>query len=297
MKNALFFPVVLLLFFSCKKEKLVNEASGSFYTLCYNVAGLPEIISGSSPETYTSLISPLLNNFDIVHVQEDFCYHDSLLLYNNHKYKTAPMPCVPDGDGLNTFSNYKIVAFERTAWTDCNSFDCATPKGFSYSKIAFEKGVYIDFYNLHCNAGKTAEDKAARRSNLKQLINYMNVKSAGEAVILMGDFNNYYSRSGDSIRVFEELGFTDVWLDLVRNGGVPVQNDIRLDDCGFGTNSSFNCEGVDKVFYRSTGEMQIVATSYQYGDDINFYYQGNDTLPLSDHSPLMVRFSFDFKRK
>lgn len=297
MKKVFFGAVALIFLLSCKKEKLVDEASGSIYALTYNVAGLPEIISGSSPETYTSLISPLLNDFDIVHVQEDFCYHDSLLLFDNHKYKTDPMPCVPDGDGLNTFSNYKINNFARFAWEDCNSFDCATPKGFSYSQIELDKGVYIDFYNLHCNAGKTAEDKAARRSNLRQLINYMNSKSAGQAVILMGDFNNYYTRSGDSIRVFQELGFTDVWLDLVRNGDVPIQNDIKLDNCDYATNSSFDCEGVDKVFYRSSDEMKIEAVSYQYGDDIRFYYQGNDTLPLSDHSPLMVRFNFDFKRK
>lgn len=297
MKQATFFCVLLLIFSACKKEKLVNEASGSFYALTYNVAGLPEELSGSHPEQYTSLISPLLNDFDIVHVQEDFCYHDSLLLFNNHRYKTPPTPCVPDGDGLNTFSNYKIIAFERITWNDCNSFDCLTPKGFSYSKIEFDKGVYIDFYNLHCNAGKTVEDKAARRNNLKQLINYINIKSIGQAVILMGDFNNYYTRSGDSIRVFQDLGFSDVWIDIVRNGDVPFQNDIKLDNCNYTLNSSFDCEGVDKVLYRSTDEMQIEAVSYQYGDDINFYYGNNDTLPLSDHSPLMVRFDFDFKRK
>ncbi|MCD8528629.1 MAG: hypothetical protein LRY27_01300 [Chitinophagales bacterium] len=149
---------------------------------------------------------------------------------------------------------------------------------------------------MHCNAGKTAADLAARRNNLAQLINYMNAKSAGNPIILMGDFNNKYTRTGDSIRIFQELGFTDVWIDLICNGNIPDQTNVNLDNC-YPINTSVDCEGVDKVFYRSNDEMTIEATSYQYGDDINFFYQGNDTLPLSDHSPLMVRFTFDFKRK
>ncbi|MCD8528628.1 MAG: hypothetical protein LRY27_01295 [Chitinophagales bacterium] len=111
MKNIFILTLSLLIILSCKKEDVVDEASGSFYALTYNVAGLPEGISGSHPILYTSLISPLLNDFDIVHVQEDFCYHDSLMLYNQHPYVTNTLGCVPNGDGLNTFSNYKIKKF------------------------------------------------------------------------------------------------------------------------------------------------------------------------------------------
>lgn len=300
MKNYFFLilSIITVSISSCKKEAPdVDEAEGTINALSYNVAGLPDFLTDSSPEKYMILVSPLLNDFDIVHVQEDFCYHDSLLAFNNHNEVSNPLAsCVPESDGLNTFTNYKIKEFERQAWNQCAGFDCATPKGFSYSKIELHKGVYIDFYNVHCNAGGGIDDLAARRNNLKQLIDYMEVKSAGEAVILMGDFNNRYTRIGDSIRIFQDLGFTDVWLYLIRNGDVPIQNDIRLEDC-YPISTSIDCEAVDKVFYKSSDEMQIEAITYQLGDDIRYFYEGNDTLPLSDHEPLMVQFTYSFKRK
>ncbi|HNC65195.1 MAG TPA: hypothetical protein PK075_11140 [Chitinophagales bacterium] len=41
--------------------------------MTYNVAGLPEgINSDQFPSRHIPLISPLLNNFDVVNVQEDF---------------------------------------------------------------------------------------------------------------------------------------------------------------------------------------------------------------------------------
>ena len=49
-----------------------TTASGSFTALSYNVAGLPEQISGSSPSTNSPHISPLLNGYDLVLLQEDW---------------------------------------------------------------------------------------------------------------------------------------------------------------------------------------------------------------------------------
>ena len=50
-----------------------------FLLLTYNVAGLPEGISSSHPRTNIPQISPMLNEFGIVLVQEDFSYHDLLV--------------------------------------------------------------------------------------------------------------------------------------------------------------------------------------------------------------------------
>lgn len=46
--------------------------SGSFKALTYNVAGLPAPISGSEPATNSPLISPKLNDYDLVLLQEDW---------------------------------------------------------------------------------------------------------------------------------------------------------------------------------------------------------------------------------
>lgn len=87
--------LILLIFFltiisGC--TKVAEEASlveGTFTALTYNVAGLPEGINADQhPVANTPLISPRLNNYDLVNVQEDFFYHDLLIKDNHHKYKS-----------------------------------------------------------------------------------------------------------------------------------------------------------------------------------------------------------------
>lgn len=273
----------------CKKE--TNEVNISVIT--YNVAGLPQIISSSNPVLYTTEIGKLLNEFSIVQVQEDFCYHDSLLLNNTHPYRTETTGCVPGGDGLNTFSVFPIANVERVPWDDCTGADCLTPKGFSYSQISFPGGGVIDFYNLHCNAGANTESLEARRKNIAQLCAYLQQHSEGKAVIVMGDFNCRYTREGDTIRAMLDLGFRDVWLEMNRSGSVPDFSPDPLRDCTPNRNS-FNCEIVDKIFYRSNPDIEITPTFYST-DDPRFYYNGNDTLPLSDHWPVIANFKISFK--
>ena len=55
------------------------EEDNTFSVLSLNVAGLPAILSSGDPAVNTVKISPLLNNFDIISVQEDFAYHDELI--------------------------------------------------------------------------------------------------------------------------------------------------------------------------------------------------------------------------
>jgi hypothetical protein len=48
------------------------EPPAEFTTLAYNVAGLPQEISKANPQQHIPLISPLLNEYDVVLTQEDF---------------------------------------------------------------------------------------------------------------------------------------------------------------------------------------------------------------------------------
>ena len=47
--------------------------------LSYNVAGLPQEISSENPTEHLPLISPLLNEYDVVMTQEDFDWWTPLL--------------------------------------------------------------------------------------------------------------------------------------------------------------------------------------------------------------------------
>jgi len=284
---------ILAFIVGCTGKDVDETISGELNLLCYNVAALPQGISSSNPDLYISKISPLLNDFDIVHAQEDFCYHDSLILHNNHPYVTETLGCPPNGDGLTTFSRFPITDFERFAWEDCNWADCLTPKGFSYSKIWVEENHAIDFYNIHCNAGGTDEDFFARRSNIRQLTTHITQNSINNAIVIMGDFNSRYNRELDTIRTLLDLGFTDLWLDLIREGDIPAINSAKLDDCEPMMTTSVDCESVDKVFIKSGGGINLTGNFFQMGDDINFFYNDIDSLPLSDHEPIFARVGYE----
>jgi len=281
--------VFALLHTGCKKAE---DKELTLNVLAYNVAGLPAQISSSKPDLYTSSISPLLNEYNLVHLQEDFCYHDSILLFNLHPYRTETTGCVPGGDGLNTLCDFPIENIYREKWYHCTNADCFTPKGFSFSQVTL-LGEKVDCYNVHCNAGSTVAAMSARRSNIEQLCRYIGLNSADRAVLVFGDFNCRYTREGDSIRAFFDLGFKDSWIELVRGGEVPPASSTALTDCS-PNRSATTCEKVDKIFYRSSKTLELTPLVYQL-DDSRFYYQGNDTLPLSDHWPLYTKFNIKKK--
>ncbi|MEZ4879268.1 MAG: hypothetical protein R2801_03775 [Chitinophagales bacterium] len=287
MKKYIYLLGTLLALNACKKESR-PENEGEFTILTYNIAGLPQGFNDDQfPVKHTPLISPLINDYDIVQVQEDFCYHDKLLQGDKHPYRTVTSGCVPFGSGLNTLSNFPILGINRASWSACTGADCLTPKGFTYSKIKLSNDVVIDCYNLHANAGKSDESFEARKVGFVQLMNFINNNSTGNAIIICSDFNSRYTRPQDTLEIFLNNGFEDTWLELVRNDSVPAFGD-DLRNCDIGVNN-FDCEKLDKIFYKNNDKIQLTPISISL-DDARYY--DNEGMPLSDHEPVVVKFKF-----
>ena len=269
--------------------------SGTFDVLSYNVAGLPEILSSASTdrETSTTAIGQRLGPYDIIDVQEDFNYHAYLYAADNHPHRTPTSGGVPFGSGLNSLSDfaYDEDDFERVRWNACDtgSGDCLTPKGFTFMRVRLAEGVWIDVYNLHADAGDDSGDLAARRANLEQLTGFIQSHSAGNAVVVMGDTNTRYTRTGDTIAEFAAANaLTDAWVQLVRGGNAPAKgSDHLLCDSAAVTN---DCEVVDKILYRGSRFVHLDATSYN-NESAKFREAGTG-LMLSDHHPIMAGFSW-----
>ncbi|MGW6012144.1 jacalin-like lectin [Streptomyces sp. NPDC055210] len=268
-------------------------SSGTFNVLTYNVAGLPDGLSSGNPATNTPLLAPRLGAYDIVNVQEDFNYHAALYAGDNHPYRTATSGGVPFGDGLNTLSDYTFEDFERVGWNNCTGTNCLTPKGFSLARVRLVEGVFVDLYNVHTNADDTDDALAARRANIEQLSDFVQANSAGNAVIVMGDTNTRYTRSGDNIRTLaSENGLTDAWVQLVRGGNAPAQgSDALVCPTTAPTNS---CEVVDKVLYRGSNLVNLSATRYN-NEWAKFLDSAGGN--LSDHFPHTVDFSWTLPSK
>ncbi|WP_329233377.1 jacalin-like lectin [Streptomyces canus] len=271
--------------------------SGSFSVLSYNVAGLPEAISSASTprDSSTTAIGQRIVPYDIVHVEEDFNYHAYLYAGDtNHAYRTPTSGGAGIGSGLNTLSKipYDGDDFERVRWNSCqvDSGDCLTPKGFTFMRERLAEGVYVDFYNLHTNAGTNDGDLASRADNLNQLTAFIQTHSAGNAVVVMGDTNTRYTRSGDTIAEFAAAnGLTDPWVKLIRGGTPPAKGSDALVCDQTGPTVPNTCEVVDKVLYRSSNLVSLNATSYN-NEHAKFLTDAG--LMLSDHDPISVGFTW-----
>ncbi|KAG3170037.1 hypothetical protein PI124_g4679 [Phytophthora idaei] len=232
----------------------IMTTPNTFSVMCYNVAGLPAMISSGNPSVYSVNMGKRIGDWDIVNVQEDFNYHAKLYSENKHEHRTPTSGGVPFGSGLNTLSHLpftSITNLQRVKWNEYSNFDnadCMTPKGFTLVEVQLADGVTIDIYNLHTDAGVTDADQKARASNLQQLSDFMTETSADNAAIVFGDTNTRYTRERDTIREF--IGgqkLTDAWVQFVL-GGVPPEKGAPI-KCDKATMTN-DCEVVDKIMYR-----------------------------------------------
>ncbi len=247
---------------------------GEFEVLTYNVAGLPEPFSKSQPATYTPLMSPLLNAYDLVLVQEDFSYHSQLAADATHPYQSEHKQ--PEyklvGDGLNRFSEFRFGELQRTEWVTCsgtlttgNGTDCGAEKGFSVATTWLDEEIEVDVYNLHMDAGGDPEDYDARLAQVEQVLAVIADRSAGRAVIVAGDTNLKLTRTVDDAGLLahfvSEAGLTDA---------------CRAVECGE--------ERIDRILYRSSDDLNIQATAWKV--DHSFVNDAGDD--LSDHEAVAV---------
>lgn len=285
----------LIKFIAAMSLSVPALAANTFSILTYNVAGLPEGLSSGKPATNTVKISPLLNDFDIVNVQEDFHYHSDLISLDNHAYRSDTSGDAAIGDGMNLFSRFAYTDFERIKWSDCyglfdSGSDCATPKGFYMSRHFLAGGAILDVYNLHTDADTDDNSNAARAKNLAQILAYIESHSMGHAVIVAGDTNSRYTRPTDNVALsaFKNAGFKDTWIEKARAGVYPQSGAAALLDCT--DKNSASCERVDKILYRSSAAITLsLNDSY-----VPNYFVDSSNQPLSDHDPLAAKFSYAF---
>src|SRR3989344_1578000 len=94
--------------------------------LTYNVHGLPESVTGTSPAENISQISPLLKPYDIAAIQESFFYLPELFSHDEHLSKT-PLEFYQQREeglvnlsGLTLFSKFPIGDYHLERWYSCS---------------------------------------------------------------------------------------------------------------------------------------------------------------------------------
>jgi endonuclease/exonuclease/phosphatase (EEP) superfamily protein YafD len=277
---------------------------GEFTVLSYNVAGLPQEISTENPEEHIPLISPLLDEYDVVLTQEDFDwwvpeldafdfahYHERLRAQATHPHRSTRWlgpdaagidPAVREaplvGDGLGFMSRMAFTEGPRRAWHDCfggfdtndgGAGDCLAGKGFGVVTMTLRPGYVVDVYTLHAEAGSTAEDQQLQVDDFEQLADFIEAHSAGRAVIVGGD-TNLHTDPGNPDRA--------IWSTfLSRTGLTDACTELSCPEPG----------SIDKVAYRSGGGVTLCATSHDFPRG---RFRAADGEALSDHPPLVVGF-------
>jgi len=261
---------------------VTNEPSeGIVHVLTYNIHGLPAEITGDDTTTRIEQIAPLLGDFDIVGLQEDFIdeNHNIIASAAPHPYRDNFNEKVEDdryyGSGLSAFSVHPILADQNTHYTACHGYidsasDCFASKGFQALEIEVAPGLTIHFYNTHLEAGGGQEDTLARQTHVDQLLTSLNGFSADQPVIFLGDTNLHAADPVDS-PLLEQL----------------LQEGNLIDSC-----ESVGCtepEHIDRIFYRNSPNMEL--TVQQWINQDGFVDLAG--LDLSDHPAISAHISWN----
>ncbi len=283
---------------------------GTFRVLSYNVAGLPEGISSAHPQWSMSLISPLLNDYDVVLTQENFDwwqpiagildfahYHERLRSKATHPYRSAqhPGPLAVGlnpasrpllvGDGLGWLSRYPFTGEQRVPWTGCNggplpdggAADCLAMKGFGVVRMTLADGYEVDVYDLHGEAGGQPADQRLQAADYAQLAAFIATHSAGRAVILGGDTNLHTDLTTADGGHGADI---EIWQRFLRETGLT--DACHATDCP-------DTGSIDKIAFRSGGAVELRAVDHEMPVERFQYPGGGD---LSDHPPLAVTFTW-----
>ncbi len=248
-------------------------SSKNFTILTYNVAGLPDILSNTTPSKTHFEIGRRINQYDIALIQEDFSYPERLRQHATHRYQTSPMRGYVNfqGDGLSLFSKAPVKSFVRVGWSDCLGIigyfnDCLAEKGFTFAQIRLSEKSSIHVYNLHADAGNTRRDQRTRARQFKELSNYILNHSNERTVIVAGDTNLNPLEATDLSTYRRFLGVTGL-----------------VDSCPVET-----CDPavIDRIFWRNLGPLDLEFVAGFHAPD--FVDANGD--PLSDHPPIAVKF-------
>lgn len=254
-------------------DSIAAPTSGELRVLTYNVAGLPQGLSSSDPETNIPLISPLLGAYELVLVQEDFWYYEELRTDVSQPYRSTPAIDPPNvsnmGDGLNRFSVSPFDQHTRTPWPGCNgtldcSSDCLASKGMSFARHELAPGVEVDVYNLHNEAGGCPEDFVIREESTDLLIATIEGQSAGRAVIVGGDFN-LHERDEEDLALLRRL-----WDFGLRESCHEV-------DCGE--------DQIDRIMVRDGDSVRLEVLEWSHGEE----FVTDRGAALSDHPAIWAR--------
>jgi hypothetical protein len=297
-----------------------DRPGGDFTLLTYNVAGLPQEISPVNPEEHIPLISPLLDDYDVVVTQEDFDwwgplldgldfahYHERLRAKATQRYQTeqypgpeaagvdtVARPTVQVGDGLGVLSRFAFGEAARVPWPGCfgglnpsdrGAADCLAAKGFAMARLSLqaddEDGKGDDDTPLVDVYTLHAEAGATDEDQRLQEQDFVVLA----AYIADNSKGRAVIVAGDT-NLHTDSDHPDAHGDADTVAWKQFLESARLTDAC----DTLDCDepdSIDKVAFRSGNDVRLDAEDLAFPRDRFVDTHGE---PLSDHPPLVVTF-------
>jgi hypothetical protein len=301
-----------------------QDQDEQFSIATLNVDGLPQKLlvvnlnTDGPGSAGTARIGKYLQgkSYDLVMMQEDFNYHDVLIVLLEDDYlfdewsgdigvedrsidflhlQNHRFTC----DGLMACwkNDLTVTPVGRTAWQKnfgkfSHANDEIVTKGFRRYDVTLRSGDGIVVYNMHMDATltedeieeKDAKDTEARMAQWLQLKDEVLQNLDSRPIIITGDLNSLYGRDDvktqfiDAINESGRATVSDVWVEMRQKGVYPTEKR---------TETTAGDETLDKILYINPAlgtQIQPVAFSI---DREGYQYDGK---PLGDHYPVAATF-------
>lgn len=265
---------VLLLLAAPAAAQGVAPVGTSLRVVAYNVHGLPPFITGDDTPGRLRQIGPRLDPFDVVALQEDFVDDGHRHLFEGRPHGTrlrfdAVLAGRVQGSGLSLLARPRAVAthtehFRTFAGVLDGANDGLASKGLQTARLELAPGVEVDVWNTHMDAGGRDADREARADQVAQALDALRERSAGRAVIFLGDTN--LNARGDAAAIAR----------LLDGAGLRCACEAaRRERC---------CGRIDRILWRSGAGLELTPVEWQVAPGF-VDAQGRQ---LSDHEPIVA---------
>ena len=324
MKQRLLWMLAAILTFCGNLTTYGQDQDEQFSIATLNVDGLPQKLlvvnlnTDGPGSAGTARIGKYLQGkrYDLVMMQEDFNYHDVLIVLLEDDYlfdewsgdigvddrsidflhlQNHRFTC----DGLMACwkNDLTVTPIGRTAWQKnfgkfSHANDEIVTKGFRRYDVTLRSGDCIVVYNMHMDATltedeiekKDAKDTEARMAQWAQLKDEVLQNLDSRPVIITGDLNSLYGRDDVKTQFIDAINesgrgtVSDVWVEMQQKGVYPTEKR---------SGTTAGDETLDKILYINPAlGTQIQPVAFSIDKDGYMY----DDKPLGDHFPVAATF-------
>ena len=260
-----------------------------FSVMTYNVQARPLL---DKTKVRFEALSPLLNPYDFVAIQECFYNHEGLWEGTTHPariyHNTRKHPLKLVNSGLAMLARYPLEGVETAHYSvDGDRQNWPANKGIIMGHFRVG-GMPLDVYDSHFAAGRNGPSRREKPIQSREAIEFVQTHSPPEhAVIFLGDFNMKTLPEGQGLSEEDLAHAMDVLPSCDRDECLQViKKVLGLTDVAEEL-GEHHYDIPDHILYRSGTQARLEARSFQFDGDV-FYLDNGE--PLSDHEPLMAGF-------